>query len=79
MANTGRREFRVQRIRQPVPDTMAWDLWIGPAPMRPYHPSYAPFNWRGWWDFGTGALGDMGCHYFDPVYRALKLKAPDEC
>ena len=59
-----------------IPDTMAWDLWIGPAPMRPYHPSYAPFKWRGWWDFGTGALGDMGCHYFDPVYRALKLKAP---
>jgi predicted dehydrogenase len=59
-----------------VPDTMAWDLWIGPAPMRPYHPSYAPFNWRGWWDFGTGALGDIGCHYFDPVYRALKLTAP---
>ena len=62
--------------RPAVPDTMAWDLWIGPAPMRPYHPSYAPFNWRGWWDFGTGALGDMGCHYFDPVYRALKLNAP---
>ncbi len=60
----------------PVPNTMAWDLWIGPAPMRPYHPSYAPFNWRGWWDFGTGALGDMGCHYFDPVYRALKLQSP---
>ena len=59
-----------------VPDTMAWDLWIGPAPMRSYHPTYAPFNWRGWWDFGTGALGDMGCHYFDPVYRALKLNAP---
>jgi len=59
-----------------VPGTMAWDLWIGPAPMRPYHPSYAPFNWRGWWDFGTGALGDMGCHYFDPVYRALQLEAP---
>jgi predicted dehydrogenase len=59
-----------------IPDTMAWDLWIGPAPMRPYHPSYAPFNWRGWWDFGTGALGDMGCHYFDPVVRALRLRAP---
>jgi len=59
-----------------VPDTLDWDLWIGPAPMRPYHPDYAPFSWRGRWDFGTGALGDMGCHYFDPVYRALKLKAP---
>jgi predicted dehydrogenase len=60
----------------PVPDTLAWDLWIGPAPFRPYHPIYAPFNWRGWWDFGTGALGDIGCHAFDPVFRALKLGHP---
>lgn len=59
-----------------VPDTLDWDLWIGPAPMRPYHPAYAPFKWRGWWDFGTGALGDIGCHSFDPVFRALKLGAP---
>jgi len=44
--------------------------------MRPYHPAYAPFRWRGWWDFGTGALGDIGCHAFDPVFRALKLGAP---
>ena len=57
----------------PVPETMDWDLWIGPAPMRPYHPIYAPFKWRGWWDFGTGALGDIGCHAMDPVFRALKL------
>ncbi len=74
-------EYWPQGVSRPkdtpaVPATMAWDLWIGPAPMRPYHPSYAPFNWRGWWDFGTGALGDIGCHYFDPVYRALRLKAP---
>ena len=60
----------------PVRDTMKWDLWLGPAPSRPYHPAYAPFKWRGWWDFGTGALGDIGCHYFDPVCRALKLGAP---
>ena len=60
----------------PIPDEMAWDLWLGPAPVRPYHPAYAPFKWRGWWDFGTGALGDIGCHYFDPVFRALKLGAP---
>ncbi|MBE0540245.1 MAG: Gfo/Idh/MocA family oxidoreductase [Verrucomicrobia bacterium] len=60
----------------PVPDTLAWDLWIGPAPLRPYHPAYVPFRWRGWWDFGTGALGDIGCHSFDPVFRALKLGAP---
>jgi predicted dehydrogenase len=60
----------------PVPDTLDWDLWLGPAPARPYHPAYVPFKWRGWWDFGTGALGDIGCHSFDPVFRALKLGAP---
>jgi predicted dehydrogenase len=60
----------------PVPPELDWDLWIGPAPMRPYHPIYHPFRWRGWWDFGTGALGDIGCHAFDPVFRALKLGHP---
>ena len=60
----------------PVPDTLDWDLWIGTAPMRPYHPTYLPFSWRGWWDFGTGALGDMACHIVDPVYRSLKLGYP---
>lgn len=60
----------------PVPRTLDWDLWLGPAPTRPYHPIYAPFRWRGWWDFGTGALGDIGCHSFDPVFRALKLGSP---
>ena len=74
-------EYWPQGVSRPseipaIPDTMSWDLWIGPAPMRPYHPIYAPFKWRGRWDFGTGALGDMGCHYFDPVLRALKLTAP---
>ncbi len=59
-----------------VPDTLDWDLWLGPAPQRPFHPAYLPAKWRGWWDFGTGALGDIGCHYFDPVFRALKLGAP---
>jgi len=59
-----------------VPDTLDWDLWVGPAPMRPYHSAYLPFKWRGWWDFGTGALGDIGCHSFDPVFRALKLGHP---
>jgi len=58
------------------PDYMDWELWIGPAPMRPYHPDYAPFKWRGWWDFGTGAPGDMGCHNSDAAYWALKLDAP---
>jgi len=60
----------------PVPETLNWDLWLGPAPDRPYHPAYLPFKWRGWWDFGTGALGDMGCHRLDPVFRALKLVHP---
>ena len=59
-----------------VPNTLDWDLWLGPAPQRPYHPIYVPFRWRGWWDFGTGALGDIGCHSFDPVFRALKLGHP---
>jgi predicted dehydrogenase len=58
---------------EPVPATLDWDLWIGPAPMREYNAKYAPFNWRGWWDFGCGALGDMACHIMDPCYRALKL------
>lgn len=60
----------------PVPDTLSWDLFIGPAPMRPYHEIYTPWNWRGWWDFGTGAFGDMACHVLDPVYQALKLGYP---
>ena len=59
-----------------VPETLDWDLWIGPASMRPYHSAYTPWNWRAWWDFGTGALGDMGCHILDPVFQALKLKYP---
>jgi len=59
-----------------VPDTLDWDLWIGPAPARPYHPAYTPLFWRGWWDFGTGALGDMACHIIDPVFTALKLGYP---
>jgi predicted dehydrogenase len=59
-----------------VPDSLNWDLFIGPAPMRPYHEIYTPWNWRGWWDFGTGALGDMACHILHPVFTALKLKYP---
>ncbi len=60
----------------PVPATLDWDLWLGPAKSRPYHPCYLPFSWRGWWDFGTGVLGDIGCHQLDPVFRALKLGYP---
>jgi len=59
-----------------VPETLNWDLWIGPALYRPYHPAYAPYNWRGWWDFGTGAIGDMACHNLDPAFWALDLGAP---
>jgi predicted dehydrogenase len=61
-----------------VPDTLNWDLFIGPAPMRPYHEIYTPWNWRGWWDFGTGAFGDMACHVLDPVYQSLKLGYPEK-
>ena len=59
-----------------VPSTVDWDVWLGPAPFRPYHPAYHPFKWRGLWDFGTGALGDMGAHIFDQPFWALKLKSP---
>jgi predicted dehydrogenase len=59
-----------------IPDTLDWGLWLGPAPERPFHPTYHPFGWRGWWDFGTGALGDMGCHIIDPAFKALKLGYP---
>ncbi len=61
-----------------VPDTLNWDLFIGPAPFRPYHRAYHPWDWRGWWDFGTGALGDMACHILDPIYAALELGYPTE-
>lgn len=59
-----------------VPEHLNWDLWLGPAEERPYHPDYAPFSWRGWHAFGTGALGDMGCHFMDGAFWALQLGAP---
>ena len=59
----------------PDPD-LDWNLWLGPSPDRPYAPAYAPFRWRGWWDFGTGALGDMACHGMDAAYWALDLGYP---
>lgn len=70
-----------QGIRRPadtpaVPATLDWNLWLGPAKDRPYHSAYMPVLWRGWWDFGTGALGDMGCHIIDHPVWALKLGAP---
>lgn len=59
-----------------TPDTLDWNLWLGVATDRPYDPAYAPFKWRGFWDFGTGALGDMACHIMDASYWALDLGAP---
>lgn len=59
-----------------IPPTLDWDLFIGPAKMRGYNPEYHPWIWRGWWDFGTGALGDMGCHLLDVPYYALQLGQP---
>ena len=58
------------------PKDLDWDLWLGTAPQRDYNPAYLPFKWRGWWDFGTGALGDMGCHIIDPAFKVLKLGYP---
>ncbi len=60
----------------PVPEGFDWDRWIGPAPFRPYHPTYHPGQWRGWWDFGTGSLGDLGCHIMDPIFWPMKLRYP---
>ncbi len=68
----------VERPRETiaVPDKLNWDLWLGPAAYRPYHPIYVPHDWRAWWDFGTGALGDMGCHVADTAFWALDLGYP---
>ncbi len=60
----------------PVPEGLHWDLWIGPAPMRPYHRAYHPLTWRCWWDFGCGMMGDRGAHTLDPIVTALKLGPP---
>jgi len=60
-----------------IPKTLDWDLWLGPAPERPYNPIYAPRKWRGFLDFGCGALGDFGCHTLDPSFWALDLGSPD--
>ena len=63
---------------QPVPEDLDWDLWLGPAAMRDYNEAYLPFRWRGWWDFGTGALGDMGCHIIETPFNVLDLGYPTE-
>ncbi len=57
----------------PVPPELKWDLWLGPAKEEPYHKEYVPFSWRGFWAFGTGALGDMGCHLIDPAFKTVGL------
>jgi len=62
--------------RPPVPEGLDWDLWLGPAPYRPYSPAYAPFQWRYWWNFANGELGDFFCHYCDLAFWALKLRHP---
>jgi hypothetical protein len=59
-----------------VPADLRWDLWLGPAADRPYHDCYLPKKWRGWYEFGNGALGDMGCHILGPAFNALQLGAP---
>lgn len=64
-----------------IPPELDWDLWLGTAPQENYNPAYLPFNWRGWWNYGTGALGDMACHIMDPIYRILPIDYPSsaEC
>ena len=77
---SGFRRFALQVDRPtdtpPVPLGVNWDIWIGPAPMRSYHPCYHPHDWHYWWDFGNGTLGNMSCHYMDLVFWALKLGHP---
>ncbi len=65
------------RETPPVPPGLNWDLWLGPAEARPYHPAYAPFNWRGWWAFGGGGIADVATHHVDPAFNALDLDAPE--
>ncbi len=81
VANWSSRPFWPQGLdrpkdAEPVPDGLDWDLWLGPAPERPYNHVYVPFVWRGWVDFGCGSLGDMGSYSFDTIFRVLKLEAP---
>jgi predicted dehydrogenase len=63
---------------QAVPEHLTWDLWLGTAQQRPYNEAYMPFKWRGWWDFGTGAIGDMACHTMNLPYMSLNLTAPTQ-
>jgi predicted dehydrogenase len=81
--NWSSRPFWPQGIERPlveeaIPERLDWDLWLGPAPYRPYNSAYQPFVWRGWHDFGTAAVGDMGCYSFDTLFRVLKLEGPTQ-
>jgi len=80
MGRSGKKNQGANRDRPtdtpPVPPGLDWDLWLGPAPYRPYHPCYCPGAWRGWWDFGNGTLGDFGCHLMDLPFWALGLRYP---
>ena len=81
VANWSSRPFWAQGLErpkdaEPVPAGLNWDLWLGPAPERPFNHAYLPFVWRGWVDFGCGALGDMGSYSFDTLFRVMKLEAP---
>jgi len=66
------------KITAPVPVELDWDLWLGPAPFENFKEGYVPFNWRGYWSYGTGALGDMGCHLIDPAFKTVGLGYPSE-
>ena len=70
--------FKMPKPSLAVPKGLEWDLWLGPAKYRKYRPEFHPFNWRGWWDYGTGALGDMGCHLLDVPYKTLSLGFPKD-
>src|SRR5215472_16381694 len=81
VVNWSSRPFWPQAVERPkdsdsVPDGLDWNLWLGPAPERPFNRRYLPFVWRGWADFGCGALGDMGSYSYDTIFRVLKLEAP---
>ncbi len=74
--NSGLDQLAQLKETHPVPSTLNWDLWLGPAQYRPYHPAYLPASWRGWTPFGNGTIGDWMCHVVDPVFWALDLGAP---
>ncbi len=67
----------IPKDKPPVPSTLDYDLWVGPAKFRPYHPSFCPYGWRFWWDYGTGETGNWGCHILDIPFWALGLRYPD--